>query len=89
MRPTVLCLVDRVALETGLHRDTIVSDRRDRTAAWARFAVMKVARDLGYSRQQVARRLMRDGSTVLHGARRAEEIAATNTDFRMLLEKIR
>jgi hypothetical protein len=63
--------------------------RTSREAVEARFAVMHVAvKRLGISAVKTARALGRDHSTVLHGCRRAEALAADNLVFRALLDQL-
>lgn len=89
MKPTVLAILRQASIEAGVSCETLLARNNDPCVSRVRFAVMKTARDFGYSKRQIARRLMRDQSTIWYGAKRAAQIASTDAGFRSLLRRIR
>jgi len=66
----------------------MLSGRRFRDVAWARFAAMWLARTQGYSNARIARVLrMSDHTSVIHGSRRAAELHDADEDFGDRLQK--
>ena len=62
--------------------------RRDRShrASHPRFAAMKIASDAGFPARRIGRIMKRDHTTVLHGRRRAVEVARADEDFALKLK---
>ena len=68
-RPSLHSLALDVAQKAGLSLSDLMSDRRDREVSFPRQDLMRMAVDLGMSLPQIARFLVRDHTTVMHGVR--------------------
>ena len=75
---SVTLLVQAATELTGLSREELLSLKRKETGK-ARFAVMYAARALGYTSTDIGRRLGgRDHTTILSGAKRAQQFLDAN-----------
>lgn len=89
-RAIVGSLVDRAAELTGIPRGNIVGPTKDLDTCLARFAVVRVSRDMGKSLPQIGRVLGgRDHSTIHSAYRRALDLERTDPDFALLVRLLR
>lgn len=85
-RPKVADIIDWVSLETGVPKSLLNSSDRSTRAVRARFASMWGARHiLGLSYPRIGQVFGVHHSSVLHAARRAEEMNEHDPAFRRLL----
>lgn len=89
-RALVLRLAEKASALTRVPITDLLGDCRQKQVAWTRFAVMAVAREQGKTYGQIARVLGGlDHTSVLHGVRRAVQLAAEDPDFARLLALLR
>lgn len=72
-RERTLEAVREVGARYGIALDVLLSDRRDRPTAWARFHCYAHLYERGMTASEIGRIFNRDHSTILHGIKRAEE----------------
>ncbi len=82
-------LADHATAIAGLDRDAIRQHARTREYTWTRYAVMSEARRRGCSYPAIAKVMGFDHTTIIHGVRRADEIASFDTDMVDLLAALR
>lgn len=82
-------LGSHAAAIVGLDQDAIRQRTRSREYSWTRFAVMNEARRRGCTYPAIARIMGIDHTSVMHGVRRADEIAAVDADMCDLLAALR
>lgn len=80
-RPTVRALIDRAAALSGFPPATILGSCRRSDIVLIRFAVIWVARRMGFSSALIGRVINRDHSTVLNGAQRAREMMTRSQPY--------
>lgn len=89
-RVYIMALVDRAAELTRIPQSEICGPAKDLECCYARYAVIRVARDAGRSWTQIGRALgRRDHSTIISGYRRAQEIERDDDDFALLVRLLR
>lgn len=88
-RALIMRLVLRAERATGIDPGLIVKPCRERTVAYARFAVMKAAAEGGLHKSRIGRLLGMDHSSVCHGIKRAEWLEDHDEDFRTLVMLLR
>ena len=83
-------IITFVCFATSIHPRDLLSERRKKCLAHARFAVMWGAKRLtDYSLPRIGQRLGGfDHTSVIHGLRRAEQLRETDQDFRFLTDAI-
>lgn len=83
-------MITFVCFAIGVRPNELISERRCRQLAHGRFAIMWAAKLLtSYSFPRIAKELGGfDHTSVMHGVKRAEELRATNPDFRYLTDKL-
>lgn len=87
---TVASIVAAAAARFQMPRRVILGADRSRPAARARYAVFYVARTgLGKSSTEIGRAVGgRDHTTVLHGLKRAEQMRASDAEFRAATDEL-
>lgn len=82
---TVDIIIAAVSAVTGVHRIDILSDRRDEETARARFAALWLATKMIQISTPALGRAFgdRDHTTILYALRRAEELRASDRNFRV------
>lgn len=89
-RGTVMRLIDRASELTRIPVAELLGARRHTDIVWTRWAIMAVAREAGTSLASIGRALRgMDHTSVIHGIRRAAEVAKQDPDFAKLLELLR
>ena len=75
---------------SGIPPQVITGRRRFRALCWPRWAIMKAARERGYSLEWIAHHLGRkDHTTVLNGLRRADQLQRVDPAFAELVQELR
>lgn len=86
---TISTLADQAASLVGIDPKDVWRQTHQREYAWTRFAIMSEARRRGITYSRIARELRMDHTSIIHGVRRADEIAAVDTDMCDLLAALR
>jgi chromosomal replication initiation ATPase DnaA len=81
--------VRRAEALTGLRKGDLLRPCRNRTHAWARFAVMKVANDAGRRVTRISEILGLDHSSVTYGIKRAAELEQRHCSFAELVRQLK
>ena len=85
-------VADILALAAALSRispRTILRQNRFRHVVLVRFAIYFVAREQGYSYEQIGRKLDRDNSTVSHGCRQVAKYTDSDREFAWFVDALR
>ena len=87
--PSIRCLVELVAAEWGVTPASILADRRRPFFVEPRQVAMWIAaRHLRHSLPRIGRCLMRDHTTVMHGARVVEARMDRDPDFAARVRRV-
>jgi chromosomal replication initiation ATPase DnaA len=90
MTPTIAQITEAVAAAFHVRPADIMGKSRAPVYAYPRFIACAIAHDAGYSYPRIAHRMGWDYHTrAMDGARRAAEIAETNSEYRNIMDTLR
>jgi hypothetical protein len=87
-KATTTELIEKVGAATGVTREQMLGHSRFPVYCRARFAVYYLARRQGHSYPLIGTRMNRDHATVIHGVKRAAEIAVREPAYAEMLQVI-
>lgn len=73
----------------GIDPASLLERTRLRPIAYARFAIMRLMHDSGYSYSAIGRRLGMNHASVMHGAAKAEKLAQESREYHQALTAAR
>lgn len=81
-------VIDAAAQNSGIRAADILGPCREREIAHLRFAVWLALHTRGFGYAPIARRFGRDHSSIMHGVKRAREIAAGNPAYAAFIDAL-